>query len=236
MVYKLYYWPIQGRGEFIRLAFEEAGAPYEDVARTSGGMAEMMAIMQNAQPHQPFAPPFLKDADGLIGQTAAILYYLGPKLGLAPDGELERLWLHQIQLTLNDLVGEAHDSHHPVGGFLYYEDQKPEALRRAEGFRTRRIPKYLGWLENILEQNPKGSAHLAGDCVTYADLSLFNTIAGLSYAFPRAMKRLLSDYPLVAALHAAVAARPRIKAYLASERRLPFSEEDIYRRYPELDG
>jgi glutathione S-transferase len=237
MVYKLYYWPIQGRGEFIRLAFEEAGAPYVDVARTSEGMAEMMALMQDAaEAHQPFAPPFLKDGDALIGQTAAILFYLGPKLGLAPQGELERLWVHQIELTINDLVGEIHDSHHPVGGFLYYEDQKPEASRRSQGFRTKRIPKYLDWFENILERNPKGSAHLVGNSVSYADLSLFNAIEGLSYAFPRAMKRLLPDYPGVAALHHAVAARPGIQAYLASERRLPFSEEDIFRSYPELDG
>jgi glutathione S-transferase len=237
MVYQLYYWPIQGRGEFIRLAFEEAGAPYEDVARTGEGMGEMMALMQNAaEAHQPFAPPFLRDGDALIGQTAAILFYLGPRLGLAPEGELERLWVHQIELTIIDLVGEIHDAHHPLGGFLYYEDQKPEALRRSQGFRTRRIPKYLGWFENILKRNPEGSAYLASDAISYADLSLFNVIEGLCYAFPRAMEQLVPDYPRVAALHRAVAARPRIKAYLASERRLPFSEEDIFRSYPELDA
>ena len=237
MVYKLYYWPIQGRGEFIRLAFEEAGVPYEDVARTSGGMAEMMSLMQDAaQAHPQFAPPFLKDGDALIGQTAAILFYLGPKLGLAPHGELERLWLHQIQLTINDFVGEIHDTHHPVGGFLYYEDQKPEAARRSQGFRTRRLPKYLAWLENILERNPKGSAHLVGDSISYANLSLFHVVEGLFYAFPVAMERALAAAPKVAALHRAVGERPRIKAYLASGRRLPFSEEDIFRHYPELDG
>ncbi len=237
MVYKLYYWPIQGRGEFIRLAFEEAGVPYEDVARTSKGMAEMMALMQNAADiHQPFAPPFLRDGDAVIGQTAAILFYLGPRLGLAPQGEFERLWVHQIELTINDLVGEIHDTHHPVSGFLYYEDQKPEASRRSQGFRTKRIPKYLDWFENILERNPKGSAYLVGDSVSYADLSLFNVIEGLSYGFPRAMKRLLPVHPRVAALHHAAAARPRIQAYLASDRRLPCGEEDIFRSYPELDG
>ena len=237
MVYKLYYWPIQGRGEFIRLAFEEAAVPYEDVARTGEGMAEMIALMQNgAEVHQPFAPPFLKDGDALIGQTAAILFYLGPKLGLAPQEELERLWVHQIQLTINDLVGEIHDTHHPVGGFLYYEDQKPEALRRSQGFRTKRIPKYLDWFESILERNPKGSEHLAGGSITYADLSLFNVIEGLCYAFPRAMAQALPDYPLVTAVRRSVGQHPRIEAYLISERRLPFSEEDIFRRYPELDA
>jgi glutathione S-transferase len=237
MAYKLYYWPIQGRGEFIRLAFEEAGVPYEDVARTSKGMAEMMALMQNpAEARQPFAPPFLKDGDALVGQTAAILFYLGPRLGLAPQGELERLWIHQIELTINDLVGEIHDTHHPVGGFLYYEDQKPEALRRSQGFSRKRIPKYLGWFENILKRNPRGSAHLVGGSITYADLSLFNVIEGLCYAFPRTMAKALPDYPLVTALRRSVGQRPRIEAYLASDRRLPFSEEDIFRRYPELDG
>ena len=41
MVYELHYWPrIQGRGEFVRLALEQAGAEYVDVARgpkSSGG-------------------------------------------------------------------------------------------------------------------------------------------------------------------------------------------------------
>ena len=237
MAYKLYYWPIQGRGEFIRLAFEEAGVAYEDVARTGEGMKEMMALLHNAPAsHPPFAPPFLKDGGALIGQTAAILFHLGPKLGLAPQDELERLWVHQIELTINDLAGEIHDTHHPVGGFLYYEDQKPEALRRSQGFRTRRIPKYLGWFETVLKRNPKGDAYLAGDALSYADLSLFNVIEGLCYAFPRAMEQALPEHPRVAALHRAVALRPRIQAYLASERRLPFSEEDIFRSYPELDG
>ena len=236
MVYKLYYWPIQGRGEFIRLAFEEAGAAYEDVARTADGMARMMAIMNGAaKGHAPFAPPFLVDGDAVIGQTAAILFYLGPRLGLAPQDEVQRLWVHQIMLTINDLVAEAHDTHHPIAGALYYEDQKPEALRRAENFRARRLPKYLGWFEKILALNPKGAAHLAGDSLSYADLALFQAVGGLSYAFPSAMKRALGAAPHVAALHRAVGERPRVKAYLASDRRLPFNEEDIFRHYPELD-
>ena len=238
MVYKLYYWPhLQGRGEFVRLALEEGAAAYEDVARGTGGMAKMMALIEDEnEEHPPFAPPFLKDGDTVIGQTAAILFYLGPKHGLAPRDEAQRLWAHEIQLTIDDLISEVHDTHHPVGGGLYYEDQKPEALRRSEGFRERRIPKYLGWLENILRRNPKGSAHLVGDSLSYADLSLFQVVEGLTYAFPRAMERVLPSEPRVAALHRAVAERPRIKGYLASDRRLPFNEEGIFRHYPELDG
>ncbi len=198
---------------------------------------EMMAFMEDeGEERPPFAPPFLKDGDAVIGQTAAILFHLSPKHGLAPQDEAQRLWIHEIQLTVDDLIGEVHDTHHPVGGGLYYEDQKPEAMRRSEGFRKRRIPKYLSWLENILRRNPKGSAHLAGDSLTYADLSLFQVVEGLSYSFPRAMERVLPSAPHVAALHRAVAERPRIKTYLASNRRLPFNEEGIFRRYPELDG
>lgn len=238
MVYKLYYWPhLQGRGEFVRLALEEAAAPYEDVARGPGGLGKMMAFMEDEnEQHPPLAPPFLKDGDRVISQTAAILFHLGPKLGLAPEDEAQRLWAQEIQLTIDDLISEVHDTHHPVGGGLYYEDQKPEALRRSEGFRKRRIPKYLGWLENILRRNPEGSAHLVGGSLSYADLSLFQVVEGLTYAFPRATARVLPSTPHVAAVHRAVAERPRIKAYLASERRLPFNEEGIFRHYPELDG
>lgn len=242
MAYELYYWPdIQGRGEFVRLTLEEAGADYIDVARRSsgegGGMPALSALLEREDiAHPPFAPPFLKDEDVLIGQTAAILLYLGDRHDLAPRDNAQRLWTHQIQLTIADLVGEAHDTHHPLGADLYYEDQKTEARRRAKHFRKERIPKFLGWFETILERNPEGDKHLVGNAVSYADLSLFQLIEGLSYAFPRSTQRILPELPRIAALHRAVAKRPRIHAYLNSDRRIPFNEEGIFRHYPELDG
>jgi glutathione S-transferase len=241
MAYELYYWPtIQGRGEFVRLALEEAGADYVDVARERGedrGVAAMIDVMEDeglAAP--PFAPPFLKDGEHIVAQTANILLYLGARHGLAPRDEAGRLWTHQLQLTISDLVAEAHDTHHPVGTELYYEDQKREAERKARSFREHRMPKYLGWFERVLASNPRGPAHLVGRRVTYADLSLFQIVEGLRYAFPRAAQRTLADAPRVVALRDAVAARPRIAAYLASPRRIPFNEDGIFRRYPELDG
>jgi glutathione S-transferase len=236
MPYELYYWPgIQGRGEFVRLALEEAGAEYVDVARGPQGVRAIMRLMKDAG-HPPFAPPVLKNGDLVIGQTAAILLYLGAQHGLAPKDPAGGLWTHQIQLTIADFVNEAHDTHHPVGSSLYYEDQKDEALRRAEDFRQNRIPKFLAWFEEVLDRNPSGSGHLVGAAVTYADLSLFQIVEGLSYAFPNATRNALKNTPRVAALHAAVAERPRIRSYLESERRIPFNEKGIFRHYPELDG
>jgi glutathione S-transferase len=237
MPYELYYWPsIQGRGEFVRLALEEAGADYVDVARESKkGMRAMEMLMEKGE-RPPFAPPFLQDGDFVIGQTAAILFYLGGKHDLAPKDEAGRLWTHQIQLTIADFVLEAHDTHHPIASGLYYEDQKEEAARRTEDFRGNRVPKYLDWFETILARNPAGAKHFVGDKITYADLSLFQVIAGLTYAFPKLMKRELPNYPKIAALHDAVAERPRIKAYLQSPRRIAFNESGIFRKYPELDA
>lgn len=236
MSYELYYWPsIQGRGEFVRLTLEEAGADYVDVAREPKGMAAMMRLMETSD-RPPFAPPFLKDGDTMIGQTAAILLYLGAQHDLAPKDPAGGLWTHQIQLTIADFVGEAHDTHHPVAVSLYYEDQKEEALRRAAEFRRNRMPKFLNWFETILSRNPAGHTHLVGAAVSYADLSLFQVVEGLSYAFPEAAGRALRKTPQVAALRDAIAERPRIKAYLASERRIPFNEDGIFRHYPELDG
>lgn len=237
MSYELYYWPsIQGRGEFVRLALELAGAPYEDVARTRGVKALMADMGAKDQPHPAFAPPYLKDGGLVIGQTSTILAYLGPRLGLAPDDEAGRLWTQQIQLTLADLVAEAHDTHHPVGVGLYYKDQKPEALRRAAEFRDQRISKFLGWLETILARNPAGPDWLVGSTVTYADTSAFQVVEGLRYAFPRAAAKALADTPRLAALADRVKALPNIAAYLASDRRIPFNEDGIFRHYPELDG
>jgi glutathione S-transferase len=237
MRYELYYWPsIQGRGEFVRLALEEAGAPYVDVARTKRGMAAMERLLEGDVARPPFAPPFLKAGDLLIAQTANILLYVGAHHALAPRDEAGRLWTHQLQLTIADLVVEAHDTHHPVGGNFTYDEQKKEARRRAADFRAERLPKFLGYFERVLARNRQGDGHLVGRQLTTADLSLFQAVAGLRYAFPRAMARLEPDRARVVALHDRVAARPRIAAYLRSKRRIKFNESGIFRHYPELDG
>jgi glutathione S-transferase len=236
MRYELLYWPtIQGRGEFVRLALEEAGADYVDVARSGKkGMAAMMGCLENRDAnHPPFAPPFLKAGKMVIAQTSNILMFLGDRHGLAPKSDTGRFWAMQLQLTLADLVQEVHDTHHPVASGLYYEDQKVEARRRADDFRKNRATKFLGYFEAILKEH---SGHLAGAPVSYPDLSLFQVVEGLQYAFPKTMKRLEQDLPETVKLRNRIAARPRIAAYLASERRIPFNNDGIFRRYPELDG
>jgi glutathione S-transferase len=235
MRYELYYWPgIQGRGEFVRLALEDAGAAYVDVARRQRGMGAMACLLESRSVKRPpFAPPFLKAGKMVIGQTANILFFLGPRLGLAPKNEASRLWAHQLQLTIADWVAEVHDTHHPIASGLYYEEQKPEAKRRTEIFKAERQPKFLRYFEQILERN--GSRVLIGKAISYVDLSLFQMIEGLRYAFPRAMAKQERKYRRVIALHDRIAARPRLAAYLRSERRLPFNQEGIFRHYPELD-
>jgi glutathione S-transferase len=232
MRYELYYWPgIQGRGEYVRLALEEAGADYADVARERGTSA-MMRMMEDGRT-PPFAPPFLKAGKLVIGQTANILFYFGARHGLAPKSEAPRLRVHQLQLTVADFVLEVHDTHHPLGPSLYYEDQRAAAKKRTEEFWKERVPKYLGYFERLLESN--GGAYLTGRRLTYVDLSLFQIVAGLRYAFPKRMKAFEDEIPGLVDLHGRVAARPNIKAYLASERRIPFNEEGIFRHYKELD-
>jgi len=237
MRYELYYWPtIQGRGEFIRLALEEAGADYVDVARKGKrGMAAMQKILDDKRSARPpYAPPFLKAGNLLIAQTAEILFYLGTQLNLAPRDEAGRLWAHQLMLTISDLVVEIHDTHHPVSGWLYFEEQIPSALRRTQDFWRYRVPKYLGYFERVLQRN--GGQFLVGRRLSYVDLSIFQIVEGLRYAFPRRMKRFEKKVPGLIALHDRVAKRPRIKAYLASERRIPFSQWGIYRYFAQLDG
>jgi glutathione S-transferase len=233
MRYELYYWPeIQGRGEYVRLALEEAAASYLDVARESNGTPKMMRMMEEGGT-PPFAPPFLKAGKLVIGQTANILLYLGARHSLAPKTEAGKLWVHQLQLTITDFVLEIHDTHHPLGPSLYYEDQKAPAKRRSAEFWKERVPKYLGYFEEILKDS--GAAYVTGRRITYVDLSLFQIVEGLRYAFPKRMAAFEGDIPGLLELHDRVAARPNIKAYLASERRIPFNESGIFRRYKELD-
>ena len=240
MPYELFYWPgIQGRGEFVRLALEEAGAPYVDVARervTGRGVKALMAMLDGAAaPLTPFAPPFLRDGEIIVSHVANILAYLGPKLGLAPEGEAQRLFANGLQLTITDFVMEVHDTHHPISTDLYYEDQKREAKARASAFLAHRVPKYLGYFERVLNDNPSGPAHAVGAALTTVDLSLFQVWAGMAYAFPRAFADAEKRYPSLASLAAKVAERPNISRYLASERRIPFNESGVFRHYPELD-
>jgi glutathione S-transferase len=236
MRYELYYWPqIQGRGEFVRLALEEADADYVDVARRGSDSDKMLALMRGTRlDHRPFAPPFLRAGKVVIAQTANILLYLGARHALAPKPEAGRLWAHQLQLTIADLVVEAHDTHHPIASGLYYEDQKKEAKRRTEDFRRNRAPKYFGYFDDVIRKS--GGPFLLGRRLSYPDLSLFQMVEGLRYALPRMMKRLERKIPRVVAVRDRVAERPHVAAYLASERRIPFNEMGIFRQYKELDA
>jgi glutathione S-transferase len=241
MRYHLYYWPgIQGRGEFVRLALEEAAADYVDYAllppKRGGGVPAMLKFLQArgiARP--PFAPPFLRAGRQLIAQTANILLFLGPRLNLAPRDEPARLWLHQLQLTVADFVVEIHDTHHPLGGGLYYAQQKAAAKRRTRDFVAQRIPKYLHYFETVSARNRAAGRWLVGGRLSYVDLSLAQIVAGLQYAFPNAWRRQQRRYPRLRALHETVFARPQIARYLQSGRRLAFNEDGIFRHYPELD-
>ena len=239
--YELFYWPeIQGRGEFIRLAFEEAGAAYVDVARLpaekGGGVPALMSVLaaKGAPGLRPFAPPIVRFEGKVVAQHALVLHVLAPRLGLVADDEASRLEAHQAQLTIGDLLQNVHEVHHPLGPGLYYEDQLEEAKRAAAGFVKERIPKYLGWVEDIVR---RGSGdHVVGGRFSYVDLSVFQVIEGLTYAFPNAMKRFSTEIPRLLAIRDAVASRPRVAAYLASPRRIAWSKHGLFRHYPELDA
>lgn len=240
-MYELYYWPTnQGRGEFVRLALEEAAAPYRDVARESGrgaGIPGLLHFLQGrAVERPPFAPPFLRAGRLIVGQTANILQFLGSRHALAPGTESGRLWTHELQLTIADLLAETHDTHHPISVSLYFEQQKKEARRKAADFLKNRIPKYLGYFEKILASKAPRQRYLLGSQLTYADTSLFQVVAGLSYAFPNTMASCKRRYRHLFALHARIQERPRIAAYLASPRRIPFNEDGIFRHYPALES
>jgi glutathione S-transferase len=240
MKYKLYYWPhIQGRGEYVRLALEEGQADYVDVARLpeseGGGRPAVAKLLQDAtNTRPPFAPPLLKAGRLIVSHTANVLQYVGPRLGLVPKANALRLWAHGLQLTITDFVIEAHDVHHPIAKSLYYEDQKPESLRRSGHFKTERLTKFLGYFEMVLTRS--GGQYMLGDSVSYVDLSMFQVMASLNYAFPQTMAGMQTKLPRLVELHERVAARPRIARYLASPARLLFSTHDLMRHYPELDG
>ncbi len=237
--YELYYWPfLQGRGEFVRLLLEDAGAPYVDVARKpeseGGGVASIQRMLQSATGGlSPYAPPILKAGEQVLAQVANICHFLAPRLGLVADDEASRHDALQLQLTVADVLVETHDTHHPVSMALRYEDQAEAAPKKAAAFVSHRLPKYLGYFEKVVASHDGAQALATGH--SYVDLSLFQLLEGLAYAFPRALEHMAPEIPGLRALRERVAARPRIAAYLASDRRLPFNEDGIFRHYPELD-
>lgn len=241
MAYELHYWPmIQGRGEFIRLALEAAGAPYTDVARLAkgkgGGREKLFKRLSSKQIAQtPFAPPFLVNGKTVISHTANILMYLGGRHGLAPTSDAGKYWANSLQLTVTDFVLEIHDTHHPLGGALYYEEQKKEAQRYTKLFWTIRAPKHFDYFEGVLKDNKSKGDFLIGGKLTYPDLSLFQVIEGLRYAGPENMKRLEKKYPRCIAVRDHVAGVKKVASYLDSDRRIPFNPMGIFRYYKELD-
>lgn len=233
MAYELWYWAeIPGRGEFVRLALEAAGVEYRDRAREDGSKA-LVEDMAERRVERPFAPPYLVAGDLCISQTAAILLFLGDRHSFGPGDPNSRWFAHELQLTIADVVAEAHNVHHPISASLYYEDQKAEAARAAEAFRSQRMPKFLGYFEAVLKDR---GPWLTGGSWTYVDLSLFQLVEGLRYAFPRRMAAIAGTYPLTMALVSRVEKLPELADYLASDRRISFNEDGIFRHYPELDG
>ena len=217
----------------MRLALEDAGAPYVDVARlpgAGGGIPAMTALL-GRKTEPPFAPPALKWKGGLVWQRANILHALGPTLRLAPRNEAKRLYLLGVEMTVSDLVNEVHDTHHPISTSAYYEDQKTEAKARAKAFCSERIPKYLGYFERLV-----GKKAQLTDRHSYVDLSLFQVMSGLQYAFPRTMKKMEPQLKNLLRLKKRIEARPNIAAYLASDRRIAFNSDGIFRSYPELES
>lgn len=240
--YDLYYWPtIQGRGEFVRLALEAAGVKYRDIGRTKGisALTDMCGAFGDAKTAKggyiPFAPPVLKAGDQTIFQTALICAWIGERHGLVPRDKQSRQFGLGLALTIEDFARETHDTHHPIAAYLYYEDQKKEAKRRAKDFRENRLATYLSYFEAIISANEKSDVWLIGSKLSYCDLSLFQMVEGLTYAFPKAMKRVSAGCPQVLALANAVSETPSIRRYLKSKRRIPFNEEGLFRHYPELD-
>jgi len=237
--YELYYWPIlPGRGEFVRLVLEEAAAPYVDVARLpeeeGGGFTPLLEFVQGGRPGQPaYAPPILVHGELVLAQSAAICAYLGERHGLAPAETGKRMQALQLQLTIADVTDEAHNTHHPINASLYYEDQKDAAREASRHFLEQRLPRFLTYFERVLERN--GGQWLVGDALAYPDLSLFQLLEGLAHAFPKGFAQAAEETPLLLALRDRVAKRPRIAAYLASDRRLAFNEHGVFRYYPELD-
>ncbi|KJZ73419.1 hypothetical protein HIM_07213 [Hirsutella minnesotensis 3608] len=245
--YELIYWPgLPGRGEFIRLLFEEAGVSYTDTAKNGDEQAvatvvDYMGPDNKGDANNPpiFASPVLKHGSLVLNQTPNILLYLAPKLGLAPaPGDDALFHLNQLVLTILDgLVNEVHETHHPIAVSRYYNEQKPEAKKRSKAFTDERLPKYLGYLQRVLEAKTSGSGPwLYGDSLTFADLVLFQSIDGTNYAFPKTMANLKGSgkYDGVFKLYDAVKDRPKIKDYLASDRRAQYGE-GIWRHYPELE-
>jgi len=237
--YRLYYWPnLPGRGEFIRLVLEQAGAKYVDIARQpeaeGGGMPPLMALRYGQGEGQPaYAPPVLRAGDFWLAQTPAICDYLAAIHRLVPTEPQGRARALQVFLTIFDVLGEVHDTHHPISKARFYEDQKQAAKQNATSFLQDRLPNHMAYFDRVLSQ--AGGAYLLGHTLTYVDLAMYQLLLGLKHAFPKGASQVLTQTPGLSALFDKVAAQPRVAAFKASDRSVAFSNDGIFRNYPELD-
>ena len=247
-IYELFYWPgIPGRGEHVRLCFEESGTPYKDVCNVEeNGIQQLYALNSEKSIGDTInppvaAPPALRYGDLIVSQTPNIVLYLGPKLGLAgPEDDKNAIYhVNQLSLTaLDGLSNEPHDTHHPIATGWNYEEQKDEAKRKAKDYIANRLPKFLGYFEQVLNgPASKGGDWLYGGQLTFADLVFWQCLDGVTFAFPKALKHLRESgrYDKTFKLYERVKARDNISKYLASNRRKKYSM-GIYRYYPELDA
>ncbi|MCB2067741.1 MAG: glutathione S-transferase [Erythrobacter sp.] len=233
MSLELWYWPeIPGRGEFIRLFCAAGEIDYVDMARVENADA-LVEHMHALEGMRPFAPPYIVDGDVVIGQTPLILQYLSDREGLG-SGEMEvDLKLFQLQMDIADFVQEVHSVHHPIASELHYADQMAEAFDRAQNFRANRLPKYLIHFDNALAAN--GGPFSLGQQWSHVDTSLFQVMEGLDYMFPNYMAAMQGSWPYLEGLQGAVPEIDGLADYLASEERIEFNENGIFRHYEELD-
>lgn len=236
MSYQLWYWPdIPGRGEFIRLPMEAAGIAYSEPARTAAdGLAAVAAYLETLDQQPAFAVPLLDTGSEQIAQTPNILAFLGEEHGIGPAGAAQRRYLNQLQIDMADFAEEMHSTHHPVSAYLYYEDQKAEAARVAEAFRTDRVGKYLAHFERAARTSD--GDWLVGDEWSCGDTSMAQLLDGLCYAFPRRMAILAPEFRKLQTIRRKISALAGIVSYRQSSRWQAFNQEGLLRHYPEHDA
>jgi len=231
-MWQILYWPAKdadgkvaagaGRAEYLRVLFEEAGVPYQDV---TAGLRAFFWQNLEAQPYPALAPPAIRKNNFILGQTAVCAKRLAMEFGFYPTDEDDAAHAEQIVTTVHEYIAEGRSAFHPVKNTMSYHDQKEEAKPYIAAFKADRLPRYMTNFERFLKANRGGGGFFVGDSLSYVDLQVMVMLQVTRSQFPDAWEAL--DAKLLKDHLAQMEARPRIKAYLLSDRKQPFAGDSM---------
>ncbi|KAL4858591.1 Glutathione S-transferase P [Chlorella vulgaris] len=206
---QVYYFPMRGRGEPIRVALAAKGVEFE---HAGVDYAEMKSDLTKYKFNQC---PRLVDDDVDVCQSNAVLRHVGRKYDMYGKGLKEAAAVDEVVDGVEDLKAKYLA--------LIYQDELADAAKQSfwdthcdpASINKRNSGIHLAYISKLAAP---GTTWLVSDELSIADIVVWDMYDLLARIFP---DTLAAAYPDLAAHQAKLAAVPGVKAYLEGPLRLP---------------